>query len=41
MKTKTSELSEWKGTFKDDIPTIMAYIFAMWTLMNCEYFKKV
>ena len=39
MREKIDSLKEWTGTFKDEIPIIMAYIFAMWTLMNCEYYK--
>lgn len=29
---------EWNITIKDSIPTLMAYIFALWTLMNSQHY---
>lgn len=40
-KIKKNQVKEWLRPVKDSIYKAMAYIFAMWTLMNSDYFKEM
>ncbi|CAF0999381.1 unnamed protein product [Adineta steineri] len=39
--TKTSNSVTWTQHFKDDIPTLLAYIFAIWTLKNTQHYNTM
>ena len=36
-----NEIKEWKGSWKVSINELLANVFALWTLMNAEYFEQV
>ncbi|CAF1084596.1 unnamed protein product [Adineta steineri] len=38
---KTSNSVTWTQNFKDDIPILLAYIFAIWTLKNTQHYNTM
>jgi hypothetical protein len=37
-KPNSVELEKWSGSFKESIPSILAYACAIWTFMNSEFY---
>ena len=39
--TRTSNSVTWSRSFRDEIPNLLAHIFAIWTLQNTKHYNTM